>query len=138
LDELTNKWKVNCYFYCKGSFPKHCVENTFGAEFHKDLDTSRATLTVKKGTEVLKESFSGHGNPDLSNYLQNNIIKRAYVCGLAYDFCVGHTALDTAKLGIETFVIYDASRLISDETTKTMEELFTSNNVKIIMSLDIN
>jgi nicotinamidase/pyrazinamidase len=33
-----------------------------------------------------------------------------FLCGLAYDFCVGYSALDARRLGFEVKVIRDACR----------------------------
>lgn len=33
------------------------------------------------------------------------MIDTVYCCGLAYDYCVGSTAIDAAKLGFKTFII---------------------------------
>ncbi|XP_038055077.1 nicotinamidase-like [Patiria miniata] len=37
-------------------------------------------------------------------------ITDVYVCGLAYDFCVGQTATDAQSLGYRTMLIEDAVR----------------------------
>ena len=34
-------------------------------------------------------------------------VSDVYVCGLAFDYCVGQTALDSKKLGFNTFLIED-------------------------------
>jgi len=35
------------------------------------------------------------------------------VCGLAFDFCVGSTALDAQKHGFDTYIFEDATRSVS-------------------------
>ena len=55
-----------------------------------------------------------------------------YVCGLAFDFCVGSTALDAKKYGFETYVLQEATRSVSQETAKVMEEKLKSSNVNIV------
>jgi nicotinamidase-related amidase len=42
------------------------------------------------------------------------------VCGLAFDFCVGNTALDAKKYGVEVKVIKEATRSVMEKTELTM------------------
>jgi len=92
---------------------------------------------MKKGTDSLRESFSGFGDPNLETTLKKENITKVYVCGLAFDFCVGSTALDSAKLGFETIIIRDATKCIANESTEKMNELLLSNKVKLINSSEI-
>ncbi len=92
---------------------------------------------IKKGQNPLKEEFSAFANPDLNNFLKSNEITNTFISGLAYDFCVGWTALDSAKNGYNTYVIKDASRAISEETTQEIEKYFQIYDVKIINSADL-
>ena len=55
-----------------------------------------------------------------------------YVCGLAFDFCVGSTALDAKKHGFETYVIQEATKSVSQETAKIMAEKLKNGNVAIV------
>ncbi len=41
--------------------------------------------------------------------------------GLVYDFCVGSTAVDAAKLGIETYIVVDATKSESPATEEKMK-----------------
>jgi nicotinamidase/pyrazinamidase len=129
LDELTKTWR--------GKFPPHCIIDSFGAELHKDLNLSGKEFIIKKGDNKYKESFSGFENPKLAEKLKGEDIKEVFVVGLAYDFCVGHTALDSKLLGYETYVISDASRGISDSTIKSTDEEFNLAGVKVIQSIDL-
>ena len=93
---------------------------------------------AQKGQNKLVESFSAFGNAGLIDFIKSKNINRVYCCGLAYDFCVGSSAVDAAKNGLEVFVIKDASRSISKETSELMEIQFTQYGVKVINSDDIN
>ena len=46
----------------------------------------------------------------MDSLLKEHKIDSIFCCGLAYDICVGETALSGAKLGYETFLIADASK----------------------------
>ena len=108
-----------------------------GAEFHKELDISNVDYIAQKGQNRLVESFSAFGNNGLLDFIKSKSIGRVFCCGLAYDFCVGSSAVDAAKNGLETFVIRDASRAISKETSEAMENQFTQYGVKVINSDEI-
>lgn len=126
-----------CIILTKGAFPSHCVQGTKGCDFHQDLDSSNPDLIVQKGQNRLVESFSAFGNKDLLPFLKSKNIGTVYVCGLCYDFCVGSTAVDAAKNGITTYVLYDASKSISEPTTSIMEKRFSEHGVKVINTADI-
>lgn len=128
LDELTLRWK--------GAFPSHCVEGTWGMEFVKELNTSKTKQTFPKGRSNLKEEFSGFANKDLKDYLLQGNIAKVYVCGLAYDFCVGLTAIDSSKY-FETFLIEDATRGIFKDKMTEMQSNLIKNNVNIVNASEI-
>jgi nicotinamidase/pyrazinamidase len=124
LDDLTKQWK--------GAFPSHCVQLTEGANFHLDLIINEKDEIIKKGENKYVESFSGFGNPKMREILKNSLIENVFVVGLAYDFCVAHTALDSASNSFNTYVIKDATKEISEVTSKEMEQKFEKNNITVI------
>ncbi len=99
-------------------WPPHCVQGTPGAEFHRDLDQSRIEMVIRKGFREAIDSYSAFFENDrttvtgLGGYLKERGVKRVYLSGLATDYCVAFSALDSAKLGFETAVILDACRAI--------------------------
>ena len=96
-------------------WPPHCVIGTRGAEFHKNLNTNKANFIIRKGFRKEIDSYSGFYENDrrtstgLDGILKNLKIERVFVVGLALDFCVQFTAIDSVNLGYETFVIEDAT-----------------------------
>ena len=57
-------------------------------------------------------------------------IKRVFVVGLALDFCVQYTALDSANLGYKTYVIEDATYPVDiGNSVKEALNNFKKNNV---------
>jgi len=95
-------------------WPDHCVQNTHGAEFHPALDIPHAELILRKGFRPQIDSYSAflendHFTPTgLAGYLRERNLTRIFLAGLAYDFCVGYSALDARRLGLSTVVIHDA------------------------------
>lgn len=99
-------------------WPEHCVAGTSGADFAAGLETVRAHVVIRKGTDKNCDSYSGFLAADrktptgLAGYLKSRGVTTVFVCGLATDFCVAWTAQDAAAAGFKTYLIEDASRAI--------------------------
>ncbi len=97
-------------------WPDHCIQGTTGAEFRRDLDIPHAELIIRKGYRVGIDSYSAlfendHNTPTgLAGYLKERGLKRVFLTGLAYDFCVRYSAEDAAAAGFEVVVVDDACR----------------------------
>ena len=107
-------------------WPRHCVQGTPGAAFHRDLKVDRADLILRKGFRKYVDSYSAfyendHETPTgLSSYLGERQIGTLTFVGLAHDFCVAWSARDAAELGFEVRVVEDATRAI--DLNGSMEE----------------
>ena len=90
------------------SWPRHCEVETVGAKLHEALVGFDFTETFFKGEFAAAYSgFEGktvRGN-HLANYLSDNNITHVDVVGLAFDYCVKATALDSAKFGFTTRIL---------------------------------
>ncbi len=99
-------------------WPDHCVQGTPGAEFHADLQWTKAELVIRKGFRRAIDSYSAFFENDqttptgLGGYLSERGISKVTLCGLATDFCVGFSALDARRLGLDVTVIEAACRAI--------------------------
>jgi nicotinamidase/pyrazinamidase len=97
-------------------WPDHCVRGSAGAEFHGELDTTRASLVVRKGMHRNIDSYSAFYENDhqtstgLAGYLRERGAKTLFFVGLAFDFCVRFSAEDGRKAGFEAVVIEEACR----------------------------
>jgi len=60
------------------------------------------------------------------------------VAGLAYDYCVGFSALDGVKEGFKTYFIEDGARGVASDTTAAMRSKLLAGNVHLIKSSEIN
>ncbi len=117
-----------------GPWPKHCVRNTRGAEFHKDLELDNAII-ISKATDKDKEAYSGFEGTDLKDRLDAKKIRRVFITGVATDYCVKNTALDALKHGFDVYLIKDAIKGIHEEE-KAIKEM-KSRGIKVIESKDI-
>jgi nicotinamidase/pyrazinamidase len=99
-------------------WPDHCVQGTWGAELHAGLLLPQAELILRKGFRRSVDSYSAFFENDratptgLAGYLGERGLRRAFFAGLAYDFCVGYSALDARRLGLEAVVLREACRAI--------------------------
>ena len=92
-------------------WPDHCVEGSYGAQFHPSLDVANCELVIRKGYLREIDSYSAFFENDrqtptgLAGYLRERGLTRLYLVGLATDFCVAYSALDARRLGFEVTVI---------------------------------
>ena len=97
-------------------WPDHCIQGTSGAEFHEELHVPGATLVLRKGFRREIDSYSAFFENDrttptgLAGYLRERGLGRIFLAGLAFDFCVGFSAVDAARHGFAAVVIEDACR----------------------------
>lgn len=124
-------------------WPDHCIENTKGSEFHKDL------LSVKnivyKGNDPEVDSYSGFFDNNkvhktkLDEILKENNIDTLYILGLATDYCVKFTVLDALSLGYKVYLVSDGCKGVNinpDDSEKAVEEMKNTGAV-IIKSCEI-
>lgn len=103
-----------------GIWPTHCVQGTWGAGFHDDLDVS-GTI-VRKGTGG-EDGYSGftvqhpvNGETQatgLDDLLRQRAIQKLVVVGLAQDVCVKETVLEARSLGYQVTVLTEAMRPVN-------------------------
>ena len=124
-------------------WPDHCVQETPGCELIPELDQSKLTHRIDKGQDKRVESYSAFGpvyrNPPVAMSGLGDTLKQAgvthlFVVGLAYDYCVKHTAIDAVEHGFETFVIEDATKAVdqSDEGLAATRKELQDSGVTII------
>lgn len=116
-----------------GIWPVHCVQGTWGAELHPNLEV--VGEVVQKGTGG-EDGYSGFTvrDPDtgetdetrLEALLRDRGITKAVVVGLATDYCVKETAMDAAAKGFATRVLSDLTRAVNlepDDAERALEEM---------------
>jgi nicotinamidase/pyrazinamidase len=116
-----------------GIWPVHCVQGTWGAEFHPDLEV--AGEVVRKGTGgedgysgfSVRDPVSGErGTTELEGILRRKGVERVVVLGLATDYCVKETALDAVRLGFDTEVLLEGCRAVNlqpEDEQRAVEEM---------------
>ena len=122
-------------------WPDHCIQGSPGAQLHPALDIPHAELILRKGFRHDVDSYSAFTENDgttptgLAGYLRERGLTRLFFTGLAYDFCVGFSALAAARLGFESIVIEDLSRAVAlPGTVDKTNAAFSADNVQRIPS----
>jgi nicotinamidase/pyrazinamidase len=94
-------------------WPTHCVQNTPGAAFASELNSSAITRVFQKGTDAGIDSYSGffdnghRKSTGLAEYLRSQNVTTVFIAGLATDYCVKFTALDAVAEGFRTKLLVD-------------------------------
>ena len=122
--------------------PKHCIAESYGAQFNDGLEIKETDFVIRKGTLTLYDSASAFYNAqdmatplqsDLKSILDDNKIDDVYLCGFLIETDIFSTAFDCNKLRYNTYLIADASRGLSlegaEQATKYMEKMLHVNIV---------
>jgi nicotinamidase/pyrazinamidase len=122
-------------------WPDHCVQGTRGAEFHPALTLPRAELILRKGFRREIDSYSAFFENDrttatgMAAYLRERGLTRLFFAGLAFDYCVGYSALDARRLGLPAVILRDACRAIGlGDSVQKIETEFATAGVEVIDS----
>ena len=97
-------------------WPVHCVQGSPGAAFSTQIRAERFHKIFKKGIDPGIDSYSGffdnrrRRSTGLAEYLKERNVDEFFICGLATDYCVKFSALDSISSGLRTSVIGDACR----------------------------
>ena len=95
-----------------GPWPVHCVQGTHGADLHPAMEGLRLDAVVDVGREREDEGYSGFEKSDLAQIMRDRGVDRAFVCGLATDYCVRASAIDACREGFGVTVVEDAVRAV--------------------------
>jgi nicotinamidase/pyrazinamidase len=121
-------------------WPDHCVQNSQGALFHKDLKVELANKIIQKGMNPKVDSYSGFQDNDkksetgLREYLESLNVNRIFVCGLALDYCCYFTAMDGIDFGFDVYFLVRLTRGIDlpEGNIKNALENMNKKGIKIV------
>ncbi|WP_340690560.1 nicotinamidase [Hydrogenobacter thermophilus] len=118
-----------------GVWPPHCVQNTEGAKFHKDLRIPKDNkFIISKGTSKDFDAYSGFQGTMLDSLLQERGIRRVFVGGVATDYCVKNTVMGALNLEYQAFLLIDATKGVDvkpGDTERAIDEMLSSGAVAI-------
>lgn len=121
-------------------WPPHCVQETSGAEILLDQNLFKAVF--QKGMDPEYDSYSGIKDDGgkktkMDETLKKDGIRKLVLFGIATDYCVRATAMDTAALGYKVIVIKNLSRGIAPETTEQTIEEMKAVGIMVLDDLDM-
>ncbi|PCH40848.1 pyrazinamidase/nicotinamidase [Wolfiporia cocos MD-104 SS10] len=130
--------------YTSRLWPDHCVAGTPGNALARELDTRSIQRVVLKGQDPRVEMYSAFRSPlrdpplpsavsELADLLKEQEITDVFVTGLAGDYCVFHSAVDSAEGGWRTYVVEEAVRSVGgEEAWKGVNKDFESKGIRVV------
>lgn len=124
-------------------WPVHCVQNSSGANFHKDLKTSKIEAIFRKGTNPEIDSYSGFydnahiKSTGLTGYLKEKGVSELYFCGLAAEYCVFFSVKDALAEKFKACLIEDATRALDKSAFEKAKLEILENGGSIVASESI-
>ncbi|MBT9330181.1 bifunctional nicotinamidase/pyrazinamidase [Acidipila sp. 4G-K13] len=122
-------------------WPDHCVQGTSGADFPSTLHLPQAELILRKGFRPEIDSYSTFFENDhttstgLASYLRDRGFARVFCAGLAYDYCVGFSAVDARRAGFASVILPDACMAIDlNDSVASIEREFSRSGVSVAHS----
>ncbi|MBI2649681.1 cysteine hydrolase [Candidatus Woesearchaeota archaeon] len=126
------------------TFPPHCMQGAKGQKKIPETRLSNAAIVanrklrnkkikqLKQKNRLLieKQKYDAFSNPNLSSILKG--AKKAYVYGVATDYCVKAAVLGLRRMGIETYVIKDAIKPVFRKNEKKDLKLFRKKGAKFL------
>jgi nicotinamidase/pyrazinamidase len=100
-----------------GVWPVHCVGDTWGSELLPELHVVDGAEFLRKGTGgedgysafTVRDPETGEDAPTaLERILRQRGIGRIVIAGIATDYCVKDTILDSRRLGFDAAAVHDA------------------------------
>ena len=87
----------------------HAMKGTWGSEIVEDLKPKQGDIVVRKHT------YDGFLFTELDEELRKRGVEEVYICGVATDICVKHTAFGAFARGYDVYVVRDACAGTSQE-----------------------
>jgi len=107
-----------------GPWPVHCVADTSGAQLMSPLQAQKEDVIVNKGVSAQGAGYSGFEDTGLAERLRDAGVDKVAVTGIATEYCVRATALDSARARFDTTVLSDLIRAVNPaDTAKILAEL---------------
>ena len=119
-------------------WPDHCIQNSYGSDFPEQLDISKLAKVVYKGSDANIDSYSGFfdnghfRSTGLSDYLKSKDVYKIDYVGLATDYCLKYTAIDSVSEGFKTRVLINCIKGIEEKGCELALNDMKSKGVELI------
>ena len=119
-------------------WPDHCIQNSYGSDFPEQLDISKLAKVVYKGSDANIDSYSGFfdnghfRSTGLSDYLKSKDVNKIDYVGLATDYCLKYTAIDSVSEGFKTRVLINCIKGIEEKGCELALNEMKSKGIELI------
>jgi len=127
-----------------GRWPRHCVQNTPGAEFHPELKVEALDDQFKAGFDPEDRSdyngFSGENaaGKGMAEILRNEGAEILFFVGLALEYCVKETAVAGLEEGFGVVLLEDCTEPVDEADGEEAIEEIRAKGGEVIDSSDLN
>lgn len=111
-------------------WPDHCIQHSWGAEFHPLLNTSKSTKIIQKGMNPEVDSYSAFYDnhkkiaTGLTDYLTSKNIQAIEIAGLALDYCVKYSCLDAVNEGLQVALHFKGTQAVNLHKNDAQETIY--------------
>ena len=119
-------------------WPNHCIQDSDGSNFPVELDSNKIDKVIYKGMDSGIDSYSGffdnakNKSTGLSEFLKEKKVEKIDCVGLATEYCLKLTALDSVSEGFYTRVITKCIRGIDSNDCRFAFEEMRSQGIVLI------
>ena len=120
------------------TWPLHCIAGTKGAEYHPNLDTDLIDVHIKKGQSANGYSIFDGVTDDgttFTDFLESNAITEVDVVGIATDYCVRASALDSVRKGLQVRVISSLTAGVSPESIERAIDEMVDAGIAVVATV---
>jgi len=110
--------------------PETMMTNFFNVPNKKLSETKAIQIKEKNRLLIEKEGHSIFSNPNLKSIVKGT--EKAYVYGVATDYCVKAAVLGLRDMGIKTYVVKDAIKPVFKKNEKKDLALFKKKGAKFL------
>ena len=115
-------------------WPLHCIQGTDGAKFHPKLNTEYIEKVFLKGTTKADDGYSAFDSTEnLNSYLRHRKVTDVYIVGLTTEYCIKATAIQSQKIGFNTFIITDAVGAVNPNSKEKVKAIEVMKKVGVTL-----
>lgn len=137
-------------------WPKHCIQNTEGQQFHADLQIPHDAFILRKGVNSIADSYGAFYDnigmhldddapPETSFQIETGLfgalqlagVEQVFLTGVAEDYCVKYTALQALKEGFDVYLVTDATKPVIEAQGQEALEDLKQKGAKLIKSCEV-
>lgn len=117
-------------------WPPHCIQGTDGTHLYFESILHWDAIVVK-GDSMEDDGYSafeGHvsgSNVPLEDWLSELGVDEVHIVGLAFDYCVGETALDAVERGYATLIAMRGTKSIDVDSALAMQRRLINAGVML-------